>query len=507
MDYLDPRKRRSHNTRLVIGYVLVAIVIGLATYIINAGANGYGFNVKTGQIIQNALLFADSKPGNAEIFLNGEDKNTSTSARLILPTGTYALTLKKDGYRNWSREFVLNEQSVARYVYPFLFPTKPLVSNLKSNYTSLTGLFTESPDRRWLMVEDNAASTQSPVFDMFDTHTLDDQTPSVQQVGIPAGLLTNYGPSSQLKAVEWSTDNNNLLLQHVFSGSSEFIVFNRAHPDQSFNVNKMFNVQPDQVNLFDKKIGQLYIYRQSGGTLQLGNTGSKVLGSVILKNVLAFKPYGKNLITYVTDNNEPAGTVAARIWSSGDTFKLNEFPAGAKYLIDAAQFQGNFYYTAGSDTADRINIYKNPLDQIKNPVYAKALPMAALRISGGQKISFSENTRFVGVENGQRFAVYDFETQDSYQYPITETIADNLSWMDGHRFIGQSDGKVFVMDYDGTNKQLLTATSLPVGGLFDTEYNNLLTITPSSDGSSFLLQDTDMRAGTDLPKNKQPQQQ
>src|SRR5436305_13910231 len=119
MDYLDPRKRRAHNTRLIVGYVLVSIVIGLATYVLNQAANGYGINVKTGQIIQNALLFADSKPGGAEIYLDNQDKNTTTSARLILPTGNYLLTLKKEGYRDWSRQFTLNEQSVARYVYPF----------------------------------------------------------------------------------------------------------------------------------------------------------------------------------------------------------------------------------------------------------------------------------------------------------------------------------------------------------------------------------------------------
>src|SRR5947209_1217290 len=143
MDYLDPRKRRAHNYRLVIGYVLLAIVIGLATYIINAGANGYGFNVKTGQIVQNALLFADANPGSAEIWLNGQDKNTRTPARLVLPAANYTLSLKKTGYRDWTRKFTLSEQSVARYVYPFLFPVKPVVSNLKT-YATNPGLITES---------------------------------------------------------------------------------------------------------------------------------------------------------------------------------------------------------------------------------------------------------------------------------------------------------------------------------------------------------------------------
>jgi hypothetical protein len=267
-------------------------------------------------------------------------------------------------------------------------------------------------------------------------------------------------------------------------------------------VNRIFGLNPTQVSLFDKKADQLYIYR-ADQSLQLGDTSAKTLGSVILKHVLAYKPYGKDLITYVTDNNQPAGTVAARIWDKGSTYKLNEFPAGAKYLIDVAQYQGDFYYAAGSDTADRINVYKNPLDQIQDPSSGRALPQLALNISGAQKIGFSDNTRFIGAENGQRFAVYDFETQSSYLYSLTDPLSDNLSWMDGHRYFGNSDGKVFVMDYDGTNKQLLSATVEPYGGLFSSSYTDLLTLTRSPDGASFSLQDTDMRAGKDLPKTKQ----
>ena len=503
MDYLDPRQRRAYNIRLIVGYVLVAIVIGLATVIIVYGANGYGINTKTGQIVENGLVFADSDPGGAEIYLNGSDRQTTTPARLILPAGNYTLKLTKSGYRDWSRSFTLSEQSVARYVYPFLFPVKPLTTDLKT-YAALPGLFTVSPNQQWLLVENNAVSAQAPVFDQYDTTTLDKTTPDVTQVAMPAGLLTDYSASSKLTEVEWSTDNNNVLLEHTYSGGSEFVVFNRLHPDQSFNVNRLFNIAPTQVNLFNKKADQLYLYDQTAQTLRLGTVSDQTVGPVILSHVLAYKPYAKDLITYVTDQNEPDGQVAARIWDSGQTYKLYEFSAGSYYLIDAAQFNGHFYYVAGSDTAARINIYQDPLNDIKNPQIGKALPMIALLDPGAQKIGFSNNARFVGVEDGQHFAVYDFETGQRYQYPLADPLADNMAWMDGHRFIGDSDGKVLVMDYDGTNQQVLTPTQFPAGALFSADYKHMLTLAPAADGSSTVLQDVDMRAGTDLPKNKQP---
>jgi hypothetical protein len=72
--------------------------------------------------------------------------------------------------------------------------------------------------------------------------------------------------------------------------------------------------------------------------------------------------------------------------------------------------------------------------------------------------------------------------------------------MDGHRFIGQSSGNIFVMDYDGTNKQSLLPTALTFAGYFSGDYHHLLTIAQTEDKAAFVLRDIDMRAGNDLPK-------
>ncbi len=502
MDFLDPKKRRAYHIQLIIGYVLVAIVIGLATVIIVYGANGYGINTKTGQIVQNGLLFTDSKPGGAEIYLNNHDQNAKTASRLILNSGNYNLTLKKTGYHDWSRNFTLSEQSIARYVYPFLFPLKPVTNSLKT-YDNLPSFTSQSPDRRWLLVQNTATSTKTVAFDEYDTSTLDQTSPTITSIEIPVGILSNYSVDSKLSEIEWSTDNQHLLLKHDFSGGNEFIIFDRAHPEQSINVNILLGITPTQVSLHDKKTDQLYIFNQTDATLQLADVGAKTLAQPFLKHVLAFKPYGKDLVTYVTDSGEPAGKVEARVWSNGPSYKLNEFEAGNTYLIDAAEFQGHFYYADGSDKTDRINVYKDPLSDIKDPTIGKALPTISLRDPGATKLKFSENTRFIGVESGQNLAIYDIEGQTSYSYTVSEPLSGNLDWMDGHRLIGQTNGNILVMDYDGINKQSIGTTALSNGGFFDRNYNNLLTLVPASDGTSFALKDIDMRAGTDLPKAKQ----
>ncbi len=495
MDFLDPRKTRARKIQLIVGYVLVAIAIGLGTVILVYGTSGYGVNTKTGDIVQNGLLFVDSKPGGASIYLNNKSINSTTAARLVLPAANYNLKLAKTGYRDWQRSFQLNENTISRYVYPFLFPQKPVITPIKT-FSSAPPLLTESPDHHWLLAQDPAAAG---IFDEYDTSNVAKPVVALQ---VPAGILTDAGAAgSALKLVEWSTDNNNLLLQHSFAGGSEFVVFNRADPAKSFNVNKLFDINPTLVALRNKKADQLYIYQQDGGTLALGNVGNGTVAAAFLRHVLAFKPYGNDIVDYVTGENVAAGQAQARIWNKDKSYPLYTFAAGTKYLLDTASYSGNDYYAAGSDTGGRVNVYKNPLDQLKNPSIGKALPSFFLKADGATKVSFSDNARFVALQGGQNFGVYDFETGDRYEYTLKPPLDGPLQWMDGHRLISSSSNQIFVTDYDSTNQQTLAPTSTALGGYFSNDYNQLYTIAPVANSSSITLEHIDMRAGVDLPKN------
>ncbi len=477
----------------MIGYGLVAVAIGLTSVILVYGAYGYGINTRTGAVIQNGLLFVDSKPSGASIYLNNQLQGNNTSARLVLPAGNYDLSIKKTGYRDWSRKFTLNEHSIARYVYPFLFPTKPASQNLKV-YSAEPQVITQSPDKHWLLVQIPSTDPQNVVFDMYDTSKLD-QSPT--QLALPASLLSGSGSGQAISAVEWASDNNHLLLKHSYQGGDEFIIFNRGDPATSFNVNQTFGVAPTQVSLRNKKIDQLYIYSQADNSLSLGDVSKGTL-QPLLTGVLAYKTYGTDLLSYVTAQKVASGQVMARIWENGKTYPLYTFTAGTKYLLDIAQFQGHFYYVAGSDDADRINIYEDPLNGIKDPVTAKAIPLIALSDPGVNSLAFSDNGRFIGVEAGQKFGIYDIETQSRYQYTLAAPITVKMHWMDGHRLIGLSSGQVLAMDYDATNQQSLVPALNGDSVFFDKNYNQMLSL--AGVDNAVALQRTDLRAGVDLPK-------
>src|SRR3990167_224998 len=124
MDFLDPKKRKHHTIRLFIGYGLVAIAIALVSLIlIQQTYHGYDIDKRTGKIIQNGLVFINSKPVSADVYANGEKKG-NTNLRLVIPSDNYKIELKRQGYNTWSRSLYLEGGSVVQLTYPLLFPTK-----------------------------------------------------------------------------------------------------------------------------------------------------------------------------------------------------------------------------------------------------------------------------------------------------------------------------------------------------------------------------------------------
>ena len=494
MDFLDPRKKRARRARLSVGYGLMAVMISIATVILVYETYGFSVDTKTGDIVENGLLFVGSQPDQADIYLNAKLQDSKTNARLVLPSGKYQLLIKKPGYRDWKRSFSLQAHTVERYIYPFLMPVELKPQTIRS-YVTTPPLASQSPDRRWLLLQVPATGSKTADFELYDT-TKPAQSPLA--LSLPSTLLTATDKAgSNFKEVEWSSDNRHLLLEHAYSGGSEFIIFDRETSSASININKTLNISPNQVALFDKKVDRVYLHDKTKATLQIGDLKAKTVGAVLLNHVLAFKSYATNTILYVTNESQTAGKVMARIWDNGDTYPLYEFSGGSKYLVDVARFSGDWYFVAGSDAEERINLYKNPLDNIKNPEVKKALPVLALRELGAQKVSFSTNVRFVAVQGGQNFAVYDIETQQSYRYNIVIPLASTMAWMDGHRLMGQSAGQAVVFDYDGTNQQILVPSLWGNGAFFDRSYKKLFVLGQAAGAT--VLQNIDLLAGDDLP--------
>ncbi|HTE21612.1 MAG TPA: PEGA domain-containing protein [Candidatus Limnocylindria bacterium] len=493
MDFLDPKKKRAHQIRLYIGYALMAFALIIGSAVLFFEARGFDINRKTGEVIQNGLVFANAHPESADVYVNGK-REGQTDLRLAIPAGDYTFEFVRSGYRTWKRTFALGGSEIERLNYAFLFPEKLEPAEVRP-YASAPAFATQSPDRQWLIVQ------QIGKLAAFDVVSLGQTNNPVTPITLPANLVNTTAGSDAWELVEWSTDNRHVLIRHTFKGGSEFVMLDRERPAESLNLNKHFTMTLYKAALRDKKFDKLHLLDKNGGTLRFGDSKSKQL-SVVASKVSAFKSYGDEVVFYVGSEGAKKGTVHVNIRKGRDTFKVRDLPAGKQYSLDITRYDDEWFMAVGTDTDKRAYVYHEVFGDLEQDNPKVPAPIAVFRMQQPlDAISVSANTRFISIQSGSEFGVYDAEHDRRYQYDTKLKLAasQKAEWMDGHRLAVVTKGTVNVWDYDGINIQSLVAAHPAFVPFFDRDYDNLYTLSPSANakGKTSLLK-TPMRIPSDL---------
>lgn len=452
MDFLDPDKRRAHKIRLYIGYALMGLAISFTAVLLVFQAYGYNLNLRTGDISQKGLVFIDAHPRPAEVYLNGESRGV-TDKRFFIPADSYNLELRLDGYRTWKNDFVIMGGRIRRFVYPFLFPEN-MVSKQVQLYAQKPDFATQSPDRRWLIVR-----TPNTDFD-FSLVDLNSEIASAAALELPENLFNIVPGSHQFELVEWSTDNRHFVIKHVFDGGSEFLLLDRENPLSSLNLSRRFQgVAFSSISLLDKSFDRYYLYDKASGILSTASLQSAETPTV-LEGVLDYKTHGDNVILYVTSRDVPAGRVEARLKEGNNTYVMRDFPAESNYLLDVARFEGRWHIVAGASAEQKVYVLRDPQASLSRAPNAALIPASTMRVEDPRFVSFSANARFVAVQSGSTFAVYDSELSNAQRFSLDLDVDNEQKavWMDGHRLTVLAKGMIHVFDFDGTNQQQLVSS-------------------------------------------------
>jgi hypothetical protein len=471
MDFLDPAKKKAHGIRLAIGYILIGAAIAVVALILLLQSYGYDINRRTGQIFQNGLVFVAARPDGADIFINGQDKG-GTDARFSLPAGQYSFELKKGGYRSWKRTFGLEGGSLERLTYPFLFPEKLNTKDVHL-YSAGPTFATNSPDRRWILVQQPGSLTN---FDVFDSGQTD---PNPDTIALPDDLLTKPDGPANLSLAEWSNDNRHVLLKHDYGSNAEFIILDREQPAQSVNINRQFNINPTRATLRDKKYDQLYFYDEKTQELSSGELKNNQVQPVLSK-VIDYKSYGSDTILFIGDDGSQPGRVQLKLKEKEKVTTIRSLTGGTSYILDIARYSDNWYVAAGAASEGIISIYQNPTSAAKDSNNLP-VPKSSLKMDQAAYISFSASTQFISVQNGHKFAVYDVEKDRRYYYelPFALDRSYKAQWMDSHHIVVANQNQTAVFDYDGINLQTLTANNSGIYPFFNQDYNAIYNIAPS----------------------------
>lgn len=471
MDFLDPRRKKAHRRRLFIGYILMAIVIALGTNLVLRLAYGFDIDRKSGTLIYNGIVFVDSKPKGAKVFLNDVEQRNRTDTRLVLPAGVYTVRVEADDYRHWERTFDLEGGEIQRLVYPYLIPNVLETTDVRS-YSELPGLATQSPDRRWLLTQSQNNDYQ---FEMID---LNDSQYKSTQVAIPESIMTEPKAEDSIKLVEWSNDNRHVLFERTYDETkTEFLLFDRENPSLSTNINVAFGINPKMATLKNKQPEQIYYLESVPGVLRTANIKNKTISAPLLDGVIDYKTYGDDLVLFATQKDVAEGRAEFRILEGDKTYTLKNVAQSDNYVMDISKYDGQWYYVAGSSSENMAFVYEDPLSSLKKPEQTSVNVISIMRLENPRFVSFSAGTQFIGLQSGNKILTLDLEKNHQYRLKLESEIPldQKIKWMDGHRYYYTANNQSYIVDFDGSNEETLVTSELNPGPFFDRDYDNVFT--------------------------------
>lgn len=489
MDFLDPRKKRARIIQLYVGYVLMAIVIGIGTLILLFAAFGYGVDTK-GNVYQNGLVFVASTPNAAEATLTNTETNKErqvvTDERLILPAGPYKVVFLKQGYRPWQHDVDLRGGGIKRLTYPFLFPEQLNTRDIE-NYTTQPKMISSTPDRSRMVIQPSGKFKGLQIFDASDPDA-EPQTITIPNTVIPSDTTTT------LTVVEWASNNRNVIVSFKSGKTTEYALLDIENASRSFNINKQLNVSPKSVALFDKGSTQLYVLLPNNRLVR-SNVQNKT-SETVAEDVLNFKSHGDDMVLYATTRSRSANNRVSVLLKQGkQTYKIRELPLSPKYLLDLARYNDQWQVAIAASKDEHAYVYRDPIETLTSGNRNRIMAIRTMKLHNPAFLSFSDNAQFVAVQNNGNFAVYDALNNEQFSYTI-ETPFDKTEtkWMDGHRLVNSAAGNIVVFDFDGTNYQTLSNVLPLAPVLFDQSYERMYALAPKQDDpKEFALSLTNLR--------------
>lgn len=473
MDFLDPQKRKSHGRRLFVGYALMAVLIGLLTFIILLVTAGFRYDAQEG-VVRNSLVFVNSAPRDAAIFVNGKSMGT-TNRRLHLPAGDHRVELFAEGYRTWRKDISLVGGEVERLTYPFLFPLDINPSEVHA-FEQAPNFITQSPDRRFVVFGSNNGRGDEVSFTVADLST---RSTDIFNFVFPEGLLSQPASLANADVIEWADQGRHALFSFdKKNGGSEYVLLDILNPNNSVNLNQFYDRQLDQVKLRDGDHRQFYILDRDRNVLESAGLDSQDIRPIISR-VINFASLGSDTVLYVEEAAAGSDTQPLKLYDGSRSYTLLDDTVD-DLQIDLGTYRESLYVVYGQISTGRVYIYRDPLSQVRGSQVSTPLLAAAFRLNGSlDQVEFSPDYRMVMAKSGSQFAVYDNQTKRDHLYEVELSLTNGQSvyWMDDfHIAVATNDNKLLAVDFDGANPQIIAGNLSQYPPVFDSGQQNLFTL-------------------------------
>lgn len=439
IDFESPR------TRLAIRFFTYGVMT-ISTIAISAicllFALGYRFDNNSLSVTQGGLIQLVSTPTNAQILLNGKTQDFRTPNKTTVMAGTYDVTMKLDGYRDWNKTVRIEAGQILWLNYTRFVPNDITTSNIREFDTLHASL--ASPNRRFIVMQPSVSDPRLVVADIRN----EDQVVFAETTLPVSSYTQREGQEHTFEMMEWNLDGRYLLIRHTVGDVSEFIRFDRQNPSEAINLSARFGAISRAQ--FAGNNGNV-LYAIVGNELQQINVSGDDRES-LATGVTFFVVYRGDTIGYIADkqNKKEVGII-----KDGRETAVSEAPAGTELSIAISHYFNHDYLAVAN--GQNVTIIKDPADAAitvdkVNEDFKIDQPKA-------EWLYFSNNGRFLVSQHQGSFTTYDLELKDTYkrQFATSQQVMRPFKWLDDYNLWVDLDNTLRIVEFDGTNERVITS--------------------------------------------------
>lgn len=408
-----------------VKFILLAITITAITLALVTFAQGYTFNTDTLKFEAGGLLILGSRPNRADIYVDGEAKNT-TPNRLLLADGRYDVEMHRSGYRRWQKEITIRENEVVWAQYPFFVPNN--VTTEAKLLLDSPRILEQSPDKQYLAI---AEAGDDPRVFLYDSRLGESSS----------GYRLIPGIHSVVESLAWSSDSNLLLVEiaaqekdtslwHIIDTSGSGVA-NGINPRADLVAKEAeFSSGGDLVYFTDKNNVLSRLDINSGESVKL------------MEEVGAFTHRGGEVFA-IKHQGRARSMVRLR---NEQEVPIKKLPSGREYRLMYTHY----------DDEPRLVLQDMELRQVTlietegSDASTETLPPLSAR-----EVTISPKYRYVTMYDGPRFLTYDMERSEYHTFTYVGPLTAPPTWFDEHHLLLTGENTVKLVEFDGKNREEL----------------------------------------------------
>lgn len=461
----------SKKTRDIIAYLIGGTVVTVGTLLLVAIANGWQYNVFTGEITETGLILMGSEPNGATITLNDKVLRQKTNFRYSsAPIGEYRIRYEKDQFRPWTSLTSVQAGQVTFADHAWLIPNEIPQRNRYEDLQISQAYQTE--DRRRFVLVDSTEPTAPSLLTSTDL-----KRPAVSLL-TNAQLTTAVGsPVSAIDSLQFSDDASQILLRVTSQNGNTFWITTAAAPASQpviTNLSQTLLFNPTWISWVPRGNNEI-MYTQNQA-LRRAQIRERNISEALAENVISAR-WSEEWLVFITSEN-----TSGQPTNISQNLFIRPIDSSSNTQVATLATPGQSFDTRYIRSLDRDYIALLNNDSKILTLYTGIFRNSDRRTESAigrnvSAITLSPNNRFLVHNASSQMVTLDFERFTRYRAGTSLESLTDWAWMNDQHLALKLGTNLKLVDYDGQNSELIASTLLPTSPILFSENKTLLNLT------------------------------